>query len=42
MKTIELYYFKVFGRHQDPNGVYAAGLPLFVRKFMKHDSPVIN
>jgi len=42
MKTIGLRYFNVFGRRQDPNGAYAAVIPLFVRKLMQHESPVIN
>lgn len=40
--TIGLRYFNVFGRRQDPNGAYAAVIPLFVKQFMKHESPVIN
>ena len=42
METIGLRYFNVFGRKQDPNGAYAAVIPKFVMKFMKHESPVIN
>ncbi len=42
MEFIGLRYFNVFGRRQDPNGAYAAVIPLFVKKFMKHESPVIN
>lgn len=42
LKTIGLRYFNVFGRRQDPNGAYAAVIPLFVKQFMKHESPVIN
>src|SRR5690606_12994364 len=42
METIGLRYFNVFGRRQDPNGAYAAVIPLFVKKFMSHESPVIN
>ncbi|PRD46819.1 SDR family oxidoreductase [Sphingobacterium haloxyli] len=42
METIGLRYFNVFGRRQDPNGAYAAVIPLFVKKFMNHESPVIN
>lgn len=42
METIGLRYFNVFGRRQDPNGAYAAVIPLFVKKFMAHESPVIN
>lgn len=39
---IGLRYFNVFGRRQDPNGAYAAVIPLFVKKLMAHESPVIN
>ena len=39
---IGLRYFNVFGRRQDPNGAYAAVIPLFVRKFMAHEAPNIN
>ncbi|WP_086478456.1 SDR family oxidoreductase [Arenibacter amylolyticus] len=42
LNTIGLRYFNVFGRRQDPNGAYAAVIPLFVKQFMKHESPVIN
>lgn len=42
LETIGLRYFNVFGRRQDPNGAYAAVIPLFVRQLMKHESPVIN
>lgn len=42
LETIGLRYFNVFGRKQDPNGAYAAVIPLFVKKFMNHESPVIN
>ena len=41
-ETIGLRYFNVFGRRQDPNGAYAAVIPKFVMKLMKHESPVIN
>ena len=42
LETIGLRYFNVFGRKQDPNGAYAAVIPLFVKQFMNHESPVIN
>ncbi|WP_455584524.1 SDR family oxidoreductase [Bacteroides sp.] len=42
MECIGLRYFNVFGRRQDPNGAYAAVIPLFVRKFMNHEAPNIN
>lgn len=42
LDTIGLRYFNVFGRRQDPNGAYAAVIPLFIKKLMNHESPVIN
>lgn len=42
MQTIGLRYFNVFGRRQDPNGAYAAVIPLFVKQLMQHQSPTIN
>lgn len=42
IECIGLRYFNVFGRRQDPFGAYAAVIPLFVKKFMAHESPVIN
>ncbi len=42
MECIGLRYFNVFGRRQDPNGAYAAVIPLFVKKLIDHESPVIN
>lgn len=42
IETIGLRYFNVFGRRQDPNGVYAAVIPLFVKQFINHESPTIN
>jgi UDP-N-acetylglucosamine/UDP-N-acetylgalactosamine 4-epimerase len=42
LETIGLRYFNVFGRRQDPNGAYAAVIPLFVKQLMNHESPVIN
>lgn len=39
---IGLRYFNVFGRRQDPNGAYAAVIPLFVKKLIAHESPTIN
>ncbi|RKU65858.1 MULTISPECIES: SDR family oxidoreductase [Parabacteroides] len=42
MECIGLRYFNVFGRRQDPFGAYAAAIPLFVKKLMAHESPVIN
>ncbi len=42
IETIGLRYFNVFGRKQDPNGAYAAVIPLFVKQFINLESPVIN
>ncbi|MEN5308860.1 SDR family oxidoreductase [Chryseobacterium cucumeris] len=42
MECIGLRYFNVFGRRQDPNGAYAAVIPLFVKQLIKHESPTIN
>ena len=42
IECIGLRYFNVFGRRQDPNGAYAAVIPLFVKKFMNYESPNIN
>lgn len=42
MECIGLRYFNVFGRRQDPDGAYAAVIPLFVKKLMNHESPRIN
>lgn len=42
IECIGLRYFNVFGRRQDPHGAYAAVIPLFVKKLMQHESPVIN
>ncbi len=42
IEVIGLRYFNVFGRRQDPQGAYAAVIPLFVKKLMLHESPVIN
>lgn len=42
MECIGLRYFNVFGRRQDTNGAYAAVIPLFVKKLMQHETPVIN
>jgi UDP-N-acetylglucosamine 4-epimerase len=42
IEVIGLRYFNVFGRRQDPMGAYAAVIPLFVKKLMNHEAPVIN
>jgi UDP-N-acetylglucosamine 4-epimerase len=42
LECIGLRYFNVFGRRQDPNGAYAAVIPLFVKQLMSHQPLVIN
>lgn len=42
IECIGLRYFNVFGRRQDPNGAYAAVIPLFIKQLINHSSPVIN
>ncbi len=42
MKVIGLRYFNVFGRHQDPQGAYAAAIPKFIQAFIDHRSPIIH
>ena len=42
METIGLRYFNVFGRRQDPYSAYAAVIPDFAFRLLKHERPVIN
>ena len=42
IEVMGLRYFNVFGRHQDPDGAYAAVIPKFVKMLMKHEVPLIN
>lgn len=42
LETIGLRYFNVFGKRQDPNGAYAAVIPLWVKSLLNHESPIIN
>ncbi len=42
LKYIGIRYFNVFGRRQDPNSAYAAVIPLFIKKLLKHEQPIIN
>jgi len=42
LETIGLRYFNVFGKNQDPNGAYAAVIPLWVKKLINYEQPVIN
>jgi UDP-N-acetylglucosamine 4-epimerase len=42
MQIIGLRYFNIFGPKQDPNGQYAAVIPLFVSKIMSRDEVFID
>lgn len=42
LQTIGLRYFNVFGRRQDPDSVYAAVIPRFVKQLIAHESPLIH
>jgi UDP-N-acetylglucosamine/UDP-N-acetylgalactosamine 4-epimerase len=42
LEYIGLRYFNVFGPRQNPNGAYAAVIPLFIQKLMKGEAPTIN
>jgi UDP-N-acetylglucosamine 4-epimerase len=42
LETIGLRYFNVFGRRQDPNGAYAAVIPLWFKAVINNDAPYIN
>lgn len=42
LECIGLRYFNVFGRRQDPDGSYAAVIPLFIEQLINHHSPIIN
>ncbi|MFT5820827.1 MAG: UDP-N-acetylglucosamine 4-epimerase [Crocinitomix sp.] len=42
IETIGLRYFNVFGRRQDPNGVYAAVIPRFVKLLQEGKSITVN
>jgi UDP-N-acetylglucosamine 4-epimerase len=42
MELIGLRYFNIFGPRQDPNGAYAAVIPLFIDAVLKGKPPRIN
>lgn len=42
LKYIGIRYFNVFGRRQNPNSAYAAVIPLFIKKLLEHEQPIIN
>ena len=42
LETIGLRYFNVFGKRQDPNGAYAAVIPLWVKALLTGEEACIN
>ncbi|HUH75455.1 MAG TPA: SDR family oxidoreductase [Chitinophagales bacterium] len=42
MELIGFRYFNIFGPRQDPNGQYAAVMPLFIKMLLNNEAPYIN
>lgn len=42
LDTYGLRYFNVFGRRQNPNGMYAAVIPKFIKQLLSNEQPTIN
>ena len=42
LETYGLRYFNVFGKRQNPNGMYAAVIPKFVKMLLNNEVPTIN
>ncbi len=42
LEYMGLRYFNVYGPKQDPNGAYAAVIPLFFKAALENQSPIIN
>ncbi len=42
MEIIGLRYFNIFGPRQNPQGEYAAAIPLFINALLNEQSPAIN
>lgn len=42
IETIGLRYFNVFGKRQDPDGAYAAVIPLWFKAVINNEAPYIN
>ena len=41
LRTISLRYFNVFGKRQNPDSIYSAVIPIFLKKITNDESPVI-
>jgi len=42
LELIGLRYFNIFGPKQNPQGPYAAVIPLFIKAILEHKAPTIN
>ncbi|MCK4414514.1 MAG: SDR family oxidoreductase [Candidatus Eisenbacteria sp.] len=42
LETVALRYFNVFGPRQDPDSAYSAVIPLFVKRLLRGEPPVIH
>lgn len=42
LPAVGLRYFNVFGPRQDPQGAYAAVIPLFMKALLANESPIMN
>ena len=42
LQSIGLRYFNVYGPNQDPNGAYAAVIPLFFKAALQNEPPIMN
>lgn len=42
LDTYGLRYFNVFGRRQNPEGMYAAVIPKFIKQLLDGEQPIIN
>lgn len=41
LKTVSLRYFNVFGKRQNPDSIYSAVIPIFLKKITSNKSPVL-
>ena len=41
LKTISLRYFNVFGKRQNPDSIYSAVIPIFIKKIISDKPPII-
>ena len=42
MEIVGLRYFNIFGPRQNPQGEYAAAIPLFINALLHNEAPVLN